>query len=367
MVRRPRHDAPGSWHHVGNRGVAKRPIFERTEDVRFFLSRLARAVRRGQIEVHAWSVLTTHFHVLVRSLRGELSEVMARAQNDHSRRFNRIRRRDGPLVRGRFWSKPVRCDAYRRMVVQYIDANAVRAGLVTVSSHHPHGSARWFAQANGPKWHERSWVEGLVCELMGLPRYDPGSYPGVFSSGREDELAYVVERRVAQIGGRGDDLDLFASAKPDVRAWMLRKSRLADNSEPGLPVTGPSTVLAVVAAAESLAGPWRIKRGRRNRDAWIVLRAGLLRDFTGATWSEIASRLSRAPSTASSLCATHASWLREDGEYAMVASDLAGQVVPGSIGSSGRAASASLPRRRLTQRKPGRAGSCSGGRANGAR
>ncbi len=41
MARRDRQDQPGSWHHVINRGIARRPLFEGREDIRYFLSRLA--------------------------------------------------------------------------------------------------------------------------------------------------------------------------------------------------------------------------------------------------------------------------------------------------------------------------------------
>ncbi len=78
MARNPRQDHPGSWHHVMNRGIARRSLFESRDDIRFFLACLARAVRRGQIEVHAWCILTTHFHLLVRSPGGELSAAMRR-------------------------------------------------------------------------------------------------------------------------------------------------------------------------------------------------------------------------------------------------------------------------------------------------
>ena len=70
MARRNRCDTPGSWHHVVNRGIAKRPLFEDRDDIRYFLSRLAHEVRRGRIEVHAYCILTTHYHLLVRSPRG---------------------------------------------------------------------------------------------------------------------------------------------------------------------------------------------------------------------------------------------------------------------------------------------------------
>ncbi|MFT5478904.1 MAG: putative transposase, partial [Planctomycetota bacterium] len=66
-----------------NRGIARRSMFESRDDIRYFMACLARGVRRGQIEIHAWCVMTTHYHLLVYSPRGELSVAMGRAQNDY--------------------------------------------------------------------------------------------------------------------------------------------------------------------------------------------------------------------------------------------------------------------------------------------
>lgn len=46
MSRRPRADTPGSWHHVLNRAIAKRPYFEARSDKRYFLARLAAEVEQ---------------------------------------------------------------------------------------------------------------------------------------------------------------------------------------------------------------------------------------------------------------------------------------------------------------------------------
>jgi hypothetical protein len=50
-----------------NRGISRRTVFEDVCDVRYFLSCLARAIRAGWIEVHAYCLMTTHFHLFVRS------------------------------------------------------------------------------------------------------------------------------------------------------------------------------------------------------------------------------------------------------------------------------------------------------------
>lgn len=86
-------DEPGSWHHVMNRGVARRTVFEHAADVRRFQMLLALEVRVRRIEVHAFAFLATHFHLLLRSVHGELSGCM-----------RRIEREVRPLVQPDPWS-----------------------------------------------------------------------------------------------------------------------------------------------------------------------------------------------------------------------------------------------------------------------
>src|SRR6185295_14884557 len=96
-----------------------------------------------------------------------------RIQNAYVRWFNRTRRRDGPLFRGRFVSRLIETDAYREAVLWYIDRNAVEARVATASHLHPHGSAFHYASAAGPVWMERSYVEGLLLGVTGATVYDP--------------------------------------------------------------------------------------------------------------------------------------------------------------------------------------------------
>ncbi len=85
--------------------------------------------------------MTTHFHLLVRSPVGELAGAIGRATNKYVRAYNRSRRRDGPLVRGRFRSKVVDSEFYRRTLVRYIDDNPVAAGTQSTPWDYPWGSA----------------------------------------------------------------------------------------------------------------------------------------------------------------------------------------------------------------------------------
>src|SRR5437762_1564511 len=102
-----RDDAPGAMHHVMNRALGRRTLFETEEDARSFLARAADAVRRGEIRLHSFTLLTTHFHLIVTSVDGRLSASIGRTESEFARGFNDRRTRDGPLVRGRFRSKRI--------------------------------------------------------------------------------------------------------------------------------------------------------------------------------------------------------------------------------------------------------------------
>ncbi|MHC5051766.1 MAG: transposase, partial [Planctomycetota bacterium] len=299
MARRPRRDGPDTWHHVMNRGIARRTMFETDEDRRFFLSLIAREVRAGRIEVHAFCLLLTHFHLLVRSVTGQLSEAMRRIQNRYSRWFNRTRRRDGPLVKGRFLSCPIDTLRYRRQVVTYIHDNPVAAGVVSDPAHYEWSSASHFAQAERPCWLEASWVDGEL-EARGGAGPLAGQLAAAFPSRLDEEFRLAVERSLsARLPEEIEDVTLKYAGSPRVVRWTIRKAKLADGTRPWQPICLPRAVEGVIARFRKKVGPLLGLFKRRTKDAWVVLRAGLLRLLAGCTHREIGMRVDRHSSTIS--------------------------------------------------------------------
>ena len=238
---------------------------------------------------------------------------MRRVQNDYVRHFNRGRKRDGPLVRGRFLSKPVRSLVYREVLVRYIDQNPVRAGLARRSVDYPWGSARDYARGSGPPWLSRSWVEGLISDQT-----------------LDDAAEELVERRVLahKRAAASDPLDHLVHASPSrVLRWLVAKARVADGSRPGLPVAAPTTVCRVIERRKMREPDWRVGLNRKKRCGWSVLRVGLLRDLTGARYPEIGRRIEAVSQTARRTYELHAELIGEEGDYAMTASDVAREVI----------------------------------------
>lgn len=326
MARRPRADSAGSWHHVINRAIAKRPYFETRSDKRYFLSRLVKEVRAGRLEVHSFCLLTTHFHLLVRSPIGEMSEALRRAQCSYSRYFNRRRRRDGPLIRARFFSKRVDSDCYRRTVVRYIDANAVRAGLVATAGEHEFGSARHYLAGPRPRWLSTEWVTQRATKHSGAAEFSPSAYLATFGARAGEDLeslCSMVEMRMASACELDPFEDLVGSTPLQIHEWMIRKAKLADGMKIGLPVCGPSAVRGALDGYVQAHGDWFVDSQSCTWQGPELAWPGLLRDLCSLPFSQVAHVCNLTRWEAKKRIGIHRQLVREEGGYAGVVSGLA--------------------------------------------
>ena len=206
---------PGSLASPDETWAAHRSVFEDRECVRYFLSGLARVVRRGLLEVHAYCVMTTHFHLLVRSPTAELSRAMQLVQNRYVRWFNRRARRDGPLFRGRFQSRHVDSLEYRRTLIRYIDHNPVVARMVPTPELYPHGSARHYRETSGPPWLQRSWVESEAMACAEASRFASDVYRLAFGEPLGEAMRQLIEARLHSNARGADPLDERVGSAPE--------------------------------------------------------------------------------------------------------------------------------------------------------
>jgi REP element-mobilizing transposase RayT len=322
-----RNDTPGAWHHVMNRGIAHRAAFESRRDIRKFLSLIAREVRKGSLEIHAFCVLGTHYHLLVRSPRGELSAAMQRIQNEYVRWFNRARGRDGPLFRGRFQSRRVTSDFYRRTLVRYIDENPVDAKLVEQSAGYPHGSATCYIHRSGPRWLCRTWVESTVGERTEAP-FSAEGYRRVFGARMDDEIRVQLIRSIERgIDPQVDLRSLVEESPARVRDWLYERAKLADGAAMGLPICTPGAVARSIARSVRTAGERTASRGELT---CMDTHAALLSELSGLSHVEIAGALNVARSTVAQGCRLHRRRILESPEYA----EWTAQIVTGVLSES---------------------------------
>ncbi len=100
-----------------NRGADRQDVFVADADFGRFEWLLGDAATACGVEVHAYCLMSNHFHLLLHCPVAGLSEVMQSVQFRYAQWFNHRYDRDGPLFRGRFRSVLVDNDeqlAHRR-------------------------------------------------------------------------------------------------------------------------------------------------------------------------------------------------------------------------------------------------------------
>ncbi len=125
MPRMPRRQYAGAWHHVMNRGANRQATFLTANDRLAFLALLGEVVDQFGIEVHAYCLMTNHFHVLIRTPEPVLDTAMQRLIGGYTRHFNDRHERDGALFRGRYGSILVETERYLAALTRYIHRNPI--------------------------------------------------------------------------------------------------------------------------------------------------------------------------------------------------------------------------------------------------
>ena len=116
-------------YHVMNMAAAGQPMFQRDAHRRTFLHLLAKSVHRHDIEVHAYCLMGTHFHLLLRTLKPNLDAGIRYATSQYVRYYNADVGRNGPLFRSRYKSVDVLSDEQFVWTSRYIHRNPVDLGV----------------------------------------------------------------------------------------------------------------------------------------------------------------------------------------------------------------------------------------------
>lgn len=143
---RPCRQTPGGFvYHVLNRANGRRTIFETKADYLAFEKILAEVQERTAMGILAWCVMPNHWHLVLWPERdGELSNFVQLVSLTHVRRWHAYRGTTGMghLYQGRFKSFLVQDDVHFLTVCRYVEANALRSGLVTRAEDWLWGSLR---------------------------------------------------------------------------------------------------------------------------------------------------------------------------------------------------------------------------------
>ena len=142
MPRPPVLCVPNGIYHAMSRGHGKQVLFEDDRDRQCFVKILKEACECYAVDVLAECGMRTHYHLVPRTPRANISEFMGYLNGEFAKYWNRRRRRSGYVFNERY--KPILIDAglYLRVVLTYVMNNPVSGGLVRHPAEWPWSSYR---------------------------------------------------------------------------------------------------------------------------------------------------------------------------------------------------------------------------------
>jgi putative transposase len=141
MARLPRLTVPGYPHHIIQRGNNRQAIFSAASDYELLLSLIDEHARKQHVAVHAYVLMTNHFHLLATPETVEgIPQMMQAVGRRYVRTFNLRQQRTGTLWEGRYKSNLIQAERYLLTCMVYMDLNPVRAGMVADPAEYPWSS-----------------------------------------------------------------------------------------------------------------------------------------------------------------------------------------------------------------------------------
>jgi len=281
MSRPLRIEYEDAYYHVMNRGRGRQCVFPDEDYNEYYLNGLAEANKRFGIEIHAYCLMGNHYHLLIKTPRGNLGRAMRHIDGVYTQRHNRLKGTDGALFRGRYKAIVVDASHYLLQVSRYIHRNPIelKKPLVTRLDDYPWSSfLAYINKRKAPHWLNR---DSVFAELGNRAKYS--AYRHYVEQGTDDETIrfYQLKHTPAILGGKS-----FKDA-----ACKQSRSFGIEIDKKGL--KHPVELLTIVNAVAqyyclSKEEICKAKRGGgiKNVPRWIAMK--LCQQVGGATLTEIA-------------------------------------------------------------------------------
>lgn len=281
MVRPLRIEYENAVYHVMNRGRARAFTYHSEAYYQAYLQGIEEADQRFGAQCLAYCLMGNHYHLLMKTPRGNLSRIMRHIDGLYTQRHNRLKKTDGPLFRGRYKAILIDSNEYLLQVSRYIHRNPIemKRPLVKELEKYAWSSYRvYINQADCPEWLHR---EDIYDELSSTQ-------------------PYAGYRRYVE-AGNDEETKRFYSKGTITPIWGDKhfKERVISKSNPSRTETVKSALRRVVSAKKiiaSVAKHYEISekqittasrgRGSRNIPRWISMK--LCQDCSGLTLSEMA-------------------------------------------------------------------------------
>ncbi len=155
MTRPLRIEYSGAFYHITSRGNEKKNIFKNETDYKKLLSYFETATERYKAVIHVYCIMSNHYHLLLETPFGNLSQIMRHINGSYTTCFNKKYQRSGHLLQGRYRAIVVDKDEYAIELSRYIHLNPVRAGIVKKPE-----AYRWSSYRDYTGWLFKDFILG---------------------------------------------------------------------------------------------------------------------------------------------------------------------------------------------------------------
>ncbi len=303
MPRAIRHEYAGAVYHAMCRGNNGQDIFVNDDGRRLFLSTLGEVCGQTGWRIHAYVLMSNHYHLLLETPEPNLVAGMKWFQGTYTQRFNAKFGHRGHLFQGRYKALPVEAadhSFYFREVGQYIHLNPFRAGLAGLGSNQCLEEYAWSSYpayagmlGNIPEWLHRDRLLsacGLEAGTSGyLTRYramieSRMQGEAAASPDSERELVEKQLKRGWYIGGESfrDQLAEMIGGNSDNLRGQQRRAhdemeaeRLLKQALDAFGLEEPELQLMKSTRSEKQVIAWLLKKRTTVTVVWIASRLGM--------------------------------------------------------------------------------------------
>jgi len=198
MARPLRIEYPDAVYHVSNYGLDDQRVFPSDRYFEAFLAGLEETCSRLNVQVHAFCLLRNQYHLVIKTPEANLSRFMRQIDGLYTQQYQRLKKTDGSLFRGRYKAVLVQPENYLLPLTRYIHT-LVRSGDVKSYkwSSYPH----YVSKKNPPAWLDR---DAALRQLPVAAAKRRAAYGKYVAEGVDEELSrFYGKKNLASI--MGDD------------------------------------------------------------------------------------------------------------------------------------------------------------------
>ncbi len=216
MSRPQRIQYENAFYHVMNRGRGRQIIFHSDEYYSAFIQTLKEAYERFDAIIHAYCLMGNHYHMLIETPRANLDRVMRHINGVYTQRYNRLKKTDGPLFRGRYKAILVEKDSYLLQLSRYIHRNPVDMKQPIVETLESYRWSSYPAYINRAKAEPWLYREKTYEMLGNKQKYI--SYKNFVDLGTDDETRLFYDKgNTRSVIGNKSFKDVLAKQKKKLK------------------------------------------------------------------------------------------------------------------------------------------------------